>query len=111
MSGSVRHGAPLHGHGLRRPRSGRLVMMTSPAWFNGWRPDRLRPVAAAVPGYRAVSGWDLARGGPKPNRFMVPAGTVYFLDPGDAPPPAQLVETEDAMTGWGNFVEGNWNHA
>lgn len=90
----------------------RLVLLTTPAWFGGWRPDALRPVSAAVPGYEAVSGWDLARGGPKPNRFMVPAGTVYFLAGGDDLPPVKgLVAPDDAAVGWGHFVEGNWSHA
>ena len=89
----------------------RLVLLTAPAWFDGWRPDGLNPVSAAVPGYEAVSGWDLARGGPKPNRFMVPAGTVYFLAGGAHPPAAGLVAPDDAAVGWGSFVEGNWSHA
>ena len=89
----------------------RLVLLTTPAWFDSWRPDGLNPVSAAVPGYEAVSGWDLARGGPKPNRFMVPAGAVYFLTAGDLPPAAGLVPPDDAAVGWGNFVEGNWSHA
>ena len=89
----------------------RLILMTTPAWFDGWRPDGLNLVSAAVPGYEAVSGWDLARGGPKPNRFMVPAGTVYFLAAGDLPPATGLVAPDDAAVGWGNFVEGNWSHA
>ncbi len=89
----------------------RLVLLTTPAPFGGWSPDGLHPVSAAVPGYEAVSGWDLARGGPKPNRFMVPAGTVYFLAPGDLPPATGLVAPDDAAVGWGSFVEGNWSHA
>ena len=89
----------------------RLVLLTTPAWFDGWRPDGLNPVSAAVPGYEAVSGWDLARGGPKPNRFMVPAGTVYFLTAGGPLPAAGLVSPDDAAVGWGNLVEGNWSHA
>ena len=36
----------------------------------------------------AVSGWDVARGGPRRTRFAVPAGSVYFVEgdfaPGDA---------------------------
>lgn len=89
---------------------GRLVMLTTPAHFNGWKPPGLEPVAAAVSDYKAVSGWDLAKGGPKPNRFMVPAGSVYFLPPGAQAPDGGLVDGEDARDGWGCFVEGNWNH-
>ncbi len=88
---------------------GRLVLLTTPAHFNGWKPSGLEPVAAAVGGFQAVSGWDLARGGPKPNRFMVPAGSVYFL-PSGTQLPDELVDREDAKAGWGCFVEGNWNY-
>ena len=90
---------------------GRLVLLTTPGPFDGWRPPGLRPVAASVPGSLGVSGWDLARGGPKPNRFMVPAGAVYFLAPGDGPPSEGLVAVDDAQAGWGDFALGNWNHA
>ncbi len=88
---------------------GRLVLLTTPACFNGWKPPVLNPIAAAVGNGQPVSGWDLAKGGPKPNRFMVPAGSVYFLPPA-AHVPAQLVTDEDAKLGWGCFVEGNWNY-
>ena len=66
-------------------------------------------MASAVGGYQAVSGWDLAKGGPKPNRFMVAAGSVYYLPPGAQVPDA-LVADEDALIGWGCFLEGNWNY-
>ena len=93
-----------------RPERGRLILLTTPAPFDGWRPSRLQPLAAAVRGHQAVSGWDLAKGAPKPNRFLVPAGSVYFLAPGTVVPEPGLVSAEDTMQGWGNFLEGNWNH-
>ncbi len=72
----------------------------------------MSPIAAAVPGHIAVSGWDLARGGPKPNRFAVPAGSVYFFD---QPEPfaecnGSLCGDDDAMLGWGAFIEGGWSN-
>ncbi len=88
---------------------GRLVLLTTPAWFDGWKPPGIKPVAAAVGGYQTVSGWDLAKGGPKPNRFMVPAGSVYFL-PSGTRIPDELVNHEDATLGWGRFLEGNWSY-
>ncbi len=91
------------------PNRGRLVLLTTPAWFNGWKPPGIKPVAAAVGKHQSVSGWDLAKGGPKPNRFMVPAGSVYFVEP-NAQVPRQLVNDEDARVGWGCFVEGNWSY-
>ena len=39
--------------------------------------------AAASEGGLAVSGWDVARNGPRPTRFAVPGGAVYFVE-GDA---------------------------
>jgi CRISPR-associated protein Cmr3 len=92
------------------PDKGRLVLLTTPAWFNGWKPPDLEPVAATVGGYQAVSGWDLAKGGPKPNRFMVPAGSVYFLSPGAKVSDALVNNEEDAALGWGCFTEGNWSY-
>ena len=88
---------------------GRIVLLTTPAYFNGWKPPDLKPVAAAVDGFQAVSGWDLARGGPKPNRFIVPAGSVYFF-PSGTQLPDELIDREDAKAGWGCFVEGNWSY-
>ncbi len=91
----------------------RLLMLVTPGVFDGgWRPEGLSCAAAAVPQAQAVSGWDLARGGPKPTRFVVPAGAVYFLE-GEAPVglvAGNLSGLEDAALGWGCFVEGVWNH-
>ena len=89
---------------------GRMLLLTSAAYLDGWCPGNLKPCAAAVSGYDAVSGWDLAKGGPKPNRFMVPAGSVYFLREGDDYPVDDLVSAEDALSGWGSFVGGYWNY-
>lgn len=92
---------------------GRLVLLTAPAPFGGWRPPSLPPIAAAVPGYLPISGWDLARGGPKPNRFAVEAGSVYFVDRNTklSNRGGSLCRGEDAAVGWGTYVEGVWNYA
>lgn len=90
-----------------------LAMLVTPCPFAArWKPQALDSalIAAAVPGATAFSGWDLARGGPKPTRFAVVAGSVYFLD--EAPPtwPASLAENrEDEALGWGGYVKGVWN--
>jgi CRISPR-associated protein Cmr3 len=78
----------------------RVVLVTPAIFSQGWRPSWSQPpetkdlemelVAAAVPRFQPVSGWDLhkARRGPKPTRFLAPAGSVYFFQcKGD---PAQL---------------------
>ena len=91
---------------------GRLLVLTTPALLGGWRPKGMAPVAAAVAGHEAVSGWDLARGGPRPNRFAVPAGSAYFLPPdGVRPPTGSLGEPADTALGWGSYLEGTWRYA
>ncbi|MFZ5588003.1 MAG: type III-B CRISPR module-associated protein Cmr3 [Thermodesulfobacteriota bacterium] len=94
-----------------RQGEGALLLLTAPGLFpDGWRPPEVKPVAAAVSDSVAVSGWDLARGGPKPNRFAVAAGSVYFLKQ-PLRRGASLCQGEDATVGWGTFVEGRWNYA
>ena len=104
---------------LDRPRVGpngetgnRLIVLTTPAILGGGYPRSLGLLAASVPGYETVSGWDLARKGPKPNRFTVPAGAVYFLRPHRPHPgTGAFADPEDAAVGWGSYLEGTWNHA
>lgn len=90
-----------------------LVLMTTPCAFEaGWKPQILdgHVVSAAVPGSLAFSGWDLARGGPKPTRFAVPAGTVYFLNSLPEDWGGTLAESdEDHQQGWGCCLTGVWN--
>jgi CRISPR-associated protein Cmr3 len=91
--------------------SGSLLLLSTPAPFAaGWKPDGLDIVTAAVPGHVAVSGWDLVRAGPKPTRFAAQAGSVYFCRDG-APDRESLCDGEDALLGWGRFLEGIWDHA
>lgn len=89
-----------------------LIMLTTPCAFEaGWKPRVLddQIASAAVSGSLALSGWDLARGGPKPTRFAVRAGSIYFLD---SMPDAQgdtLAENEeDRLQGWGCCLKGVW---
>ncbi|HWP39772.1 MAG TPA: type III-B CRISPR module-associated protein Cmr3 [Tepidisphaeraceae bacterium] len=87
-----------------------LVLLTTPCAFEaGWKPRAFSGllVSAAVPGSLAYSGWDLARGGPKPTRFAVPAGSVYFLNEDWS---GRLAENEeDHRQGWGCFLKGVWH--
>lgn len=89
-----------------------LLLLTTPGLFReAWKPAALhgRLVAAAVPGSVPVSGWDLARGGPKPNRFAAQAGSVYFLDESLYPWPETLSDhARDAQQGWGCYLKGVW---
>jgi len=87
-------------------------ILTTPAVMReGWKPlmGERKLASAAVPSPIAISGWDLAKGGPKPTRFAAPAGSVYFLDDADPHHPDSLAEGEDAALGYGCFCEGVWN--
>ncbi len=89
-----------------------LVVLTTPGLFAaGWKPDILKNhlIAAAVPGSVAVSGWDLARGGPKPTRFAAVAGSSYLLETSPPHLPDCLADrAEDQAQGWGHYVKGVW---
>ncbi|HUY35537.1 MAG TPA: type III-B CRISPR module-associated Cmr3 family protein [Pirellulales bacterium] len=90
-----------------------LVFLTTPGMFAaGWKPRVLdgHLVAAAVPGDVPVSGWDLARRGPKPTRFAAAAGSVYFLDriPSDLPD-SLSDDARDRRQGWGCYLKGVWS--
>lgn len=113
-------------HGLR------LVAVSPLCFAKGWLPDGfvndggeyrgqlsgldvvLR--AAFVPRPIHVSGWDMAKGQPKPTSRMVPPGAVYFFERADGEP---FGETEArslwlaalgsrADEGFGRVVPGVW---
>jgi CRISPR-associated protein Cmr3 len=94
--------------GKQRP----IVVLTTPCAFQaGWKPLCLdgNLVAAAVPGAVAFSGWDMARGRPKPTRFAVPAGSTYFLESIPDDWAQSLAETdEEYRQGWGCCLIGAW---
>ncbi len=89
-----------------RSKACRLVLLTPGVFRAGWRPTWLinaqkfdvhpKLVAAAVPRPQVVSGWDIARGTPKPSRRVAPAGTVYFLTLGRA--------SDDAARAWVDWL-------
>lgn len=91
-----------------------LIILTTPGLFTeGWKPKSLEGWirAAAVPAFLAVSGWDLARGGPKPTRFAVVAGSAYFLDSFPNHLPDTLAdESCNRKQGWGCYVQGVWSY-
>lgn len=62
------------------------VLLLTPAYFEqGWKPSwiiqnrSIELKAAAIQRAQVISGWDFERGGPKPTRRLVPAGSVYFF--------------------------------
>jgi CRISPR-associated protein Cmr3 len=109
----VRRRAPVDWPTAPTGGEGRLLLLTTPAPFTArWRPEGLDLVAAAVPSHVAVSGWDLARRGPKPTRFAAAAGSVYFYrGVAHFGSRASLCEGDDANLGWGSFLEGVWHYA
>jgi CRISPR-associated protein Cmr3 len=99
------------------PPSGTRIklVLLAPGFFSPvpWHPPAILAGtlrAAAVAGPFAVSGWDLARRGPKPARFGAAAGSVYFVE-GQSPTGRNLAEGEDEALGYGVFVKGSWNYA
>lgn len=90
-----------------------FALLTTPCVFEAcWRPRAFAGhlAAAAVPGWLAFSGWDLARGGPRPTRFAVQAGSVYFLDSLPDHWAGIIAENqEDQLQGWGYCLMGVWN--
>lgn len=65
--------------------------------------------AAALAPWQGISGWDLASRGPKPLRWVLPAGSTLFFDPQQLPPPA-FCSDSDAQSGWGTYLEGVSNY-
>lgn len=76
---------------IRTPRGKRLglrVQLLTPAAFGGWRPEAwpgdladLPLLAATLPRFEAISGWDLQHRQPRKVRRLVPAGAVYTFGP------------------------------
>ncbi|ACJ00841.1 CRISPR-associated protein, TM1793 family [Rhodospirillum centenum SW] len=94
-------------------QGGTVLVLTTPAFLDGgWRGADWRPLAAAVRDPVPVSGWDLARRQPKPTRFAVPAGSVFFFA-GDPPEDLALGPgtAEDRHLGYGCVLKGVWRHA
>ncbi len=100
-----------------------LSLLITPGVFTRrWLPpERGTLVAAAVPKPLPVSGWDLAgedESGerPRPTRWAVPAGAVYFWRrgrhaperPNGAVPDSLADRPQDRDTGWGLALPGRW---
>lgn len=110
----------------------RLVAVSPLCFAKGWLPDGLTNTngeyrgqlagldvilrAAFVPRPIHVSGWDMAKGEPKPTSRMVPPGAVYFFERADGKP---FGETEAkslwlaaigtrTAEGFGRVVPGVW---
>jgi CRISPR-associated protein Cmr3 len=83
---------------LRETKKVRMVLATPAQFTHGWKPGwigasgsgvehlpagianvELKLVAAAIDRRVPVSGWGLREGKPRPIRWLVPAGSVYFF--------------------------------
>jgi CRISPR-associated protein Cmr3 len=118
---------------FRKPSPGLRLVAVSPICFEkGWLPDglvnangeyrgRLAELdvilrAAIVPRPVHVSGWDMAKGEPKPTSRMVPPGSVYFFEHTDGEPFGEaearslwLAAVGARMDeGFGRIVPGVW---
>lgn len=111
----------------------RMILATPAIFKHGWKPGwlndqltgsapglngcRLKLVAAAVKRREAVSGWDYKWKQPKPVRWLVPAGSVYFFEViGNAGIPVEQVwlkpvsdDPLDQQDGYGLALWGIWN--
>ena len=87
-----------------------VVTLLTPGFFeDGWLPAALRSapiLGAAVDSAVCLSGWDLAKGGPKPARFGVPEGSVYFLGSCELPDRTYAENKDDRLAGYGLYLKG-----
>jgi CRISPR-associated protein Cmr3 len=110
----------------------RMILATPAIFTHGWKPGwldgqltgsppganncKLKLVAAAVKRREPVSGWDYKWKQPKPVRWMVPAGSVYFFevqDKTDFPVEQVWMKTvsddpQDQKDGYGLALWGIW---
>jgi CRISPR-associated protein Cmr3 len=110
----------------------RLVAVTPLSFKQGWLPDGLLNTggeyrgrlagldvvlrAAFVPRPVHASGWDMAKGEPKPTARMVPPGAVYFFEHADGRPFGEAEAKSLWLTaigtrtgeGFGRVVPGVW---
>jgi CRISPR-associated protein Cmr3 len=107
----------------------RLLLATPAIFAQGYLPKwvcqntpglKVAIVAAAVPRYRAVSGWDARKRTQKASRRLAPAGSVYFLSlEGDEPAIQQFIDSiwmntvsddeQDRRDGFGLALLGVWD--
>lgn len=104
------HGASNSLHYLATPTF--LAPNTDKFGCNRPLPDLDGLVAAASGGPLPVSGWDVARNCPRPTRFAVPAGAVYFYEkPVDKNAFLYAADADELrQEGWGFTLQGTWSN-
>lgn len=105
-------------------RRGKVVLYclhpAFPGGAGGWLPRSLAPggnrggislKSAAVERPFSVSGWDLAAGGPKPVRFGIDGGSVFFADVAAHGNLPEILSDgdEDQQLGYGRYLKGAWD--
>jgi CRISPR-associated protein Cmr3 len=117
---------------LEKTKLIRMVLATPAIFKDGWKPGwlknglegelsgiKLRLVGVSNGRWKAVSGWDLVKRGPKAIRRMVSAGSVYFFEviEGDASQLAKRMwlqsasdDPQEQRDGFGLAVWGTWNN-
>lgn len=97
----------------KQPHDGAHALLgTPPCLSDGTL--QLKLVAAAVPRRQVISGWSLKKEGPKPVRWCVPAGAVYFFEVVEGDPTllaecCWLETVSDGAERNGNPLNGNRN--
>jgi len=112
----------------------RLQLATPAVFSGGWKPGwldanlqgapptlpnlKLKLIAAAVGRRQPVSGWDYQTNNPRPPRYTVPWGSVYFFEvlEGSVDPQALWLtpvsdEISDRNDGFGLVLPGCWDYA
>ena len=75
-------------------------------------------VAASIPRYQTIGGWDVAYNRPKPTNRAIPTGSVYYFTSNAKP--SEIIkafhwqniadESSDAQIGFGLALVGAWNY-
>ncbi len=80
---------------ITETRRARVLLLTPGIFAAGYAPTHIGGAevsAAAVGRPLSISGWDVAKGRPKPSRRAAPAGSVYWVDLPAALDPRQWLE-------------------
>jgi CRISPR-associated protein Cmr3 len=109
------------------------IYFATPTIFDaGWLPNwvskndlsgayhgiQVQLVAASIPRYQTIGGWDVAYNRPKPTNRAIPAGSVYYFTSNAKP--SEITkdfhwqniadEKSDAQIGFGLALVGAWNY-
>ena len=119
-------------HQLQKADGFKIYFATPTIFESGWIPNwlskndlsgayhgiQLQLVAASIPRYQTIGGWDVAYNRPKPTNRAIPAGSVYYFT--SSVKPSEIIkafhwqniadESSDAQIGFGLSLVGAWNY-